>query len=122
MVEAKIEMPGGAIVTVSGSEAEVGRLVRMLSPIAQTHGRRKKSVKGSREGAKAGSAITDYVVELREAGQFDKPKGLTEVKDALAVEGHIVPITTLSGVMLGLARAKQLRRFKDGGTWKYVRR
>jgi len=71
---------------------------------------------------KAGGKLTDYVIELRESGKFEKPKGLTEVKDALAAEGHIVPITTLSGVMLRLARAKQFRRYKENGTWKYAKR
>lgn len=121
MPEAEIELPGGSRVTVKGTEQEIHRIVQLL---AQTKGvdSRPPSRSATRPQQKAGGAVTGYVIELRDAGQFDKAKGLTDVKEALASEGHIVPITTLSGVMLGLARAKQLRRFKEGGVWKYVKR
>jgi hypothetical protein len=69
-----------------------------------------------------GKAIRDYILELKEAGVFKKPQGLTDIKNALHAEGHIIPITSLSGAMLDLVKSKQLRRFKDQKTWRYVNR
>lgn len=122
MPEARVELPDGSRVTVTGTEEEVRRIMRLLTQRKGRDGPRATSEAVARTDSRPGGAVTDYVIELRDAGQFDKPKGLTDVREALASEGHIVPITTLSGVMLGLARSKQLRRFKENGVWKYVKR
>jgi hypothetical protein len=122
MPEATIEHPSGAKVTVSGSEDEIKRILAALVPGSSARKFTRRVKKGRVSSSSAGSAIRDYVLELRQSGQFNKAKGLTEVKDALAAEGRIIPITTLSGVMLSLAKSKELRRFKEDGTWKYVKR
>lgn len=121
MPDATINLPDGTKVKISGTEEEVARIVRALAPPG-IRGDSRQRPQRLRPANRAGSAVKDYVMELHEGGKFDKPKGLTEVREALAAEGHIVPITTLSGVMLELARSKELRRFKENGTWKYVKR
>lgn len=122
MPEATVELPSGAKVRVEGTEEEVNRILRELVIPATGRKQKRAGKKGGQTPPKTGQAVAGYVLELREAGQFDKPKGLTDIKEALSSEGHIVPITTLSGVMLRLARSKELRRFKENGTWKYVKR
>jgi hypothetical protein len=56
---------------------------------------------------------------LREEGFFNKPRGLTEIAKALEERGYIYPVTTLSGVVLGLVQRKDLGRKKVEGRWVY---
>jgi hypothetical protein len=44
---------------------------------------------------------------------------LAEVSKALEEQGYIYPVTTLSGVMLGLVQKKLLGRKKIEGRWVY---
>ncbi len=113
-----VKLASGTKVTVEGSEDEVQRIVRDLESqsIKQSNGTRKKTGTKPRTNL----AVKDYVLELEEAGFFKKAQRLSDVKNALQAEGHIVPITTLSGVMLALVKSRELRRFRDGKTWKYV--
>jgi len=118
--KATLKLPSGTIVSIEGSVEEVEDLLHRVE------GRARKgplSEKGKKKKTKeTDRAIGDYVLELREAGLFEKPQGLTDIKNALQAEGHIVPITTLSGVMLRLVKTHELRRFKESGTWKYGNR
>ncbi len=119
MTKAIIKLASGTSVTIEGSNEDVQALIR------QFEGSRRKSEPTSKMQAWSGQGnkvIKDYVVELKDAGLFKKPQGLSDIKNALQAEGHIVPITTLSGVMLGLVKSRELRRFKEGKTWKYVNR
>jgi hypothetical protein len=75
--------------------------------------RTTKKDEKKREGA------SDLIVGLREAGFFEKPKALSEIADALEEKGYLYPVTTLSGVMLGLVKKKDLRRKKHEGRWVY---
>jgi hypothetical protein len=56
---------------------------------------------------------------LKEDGFFDKRKGLAEISKALEEKGYIYPVTTLSGVMLGLVQKRLLGRRKVEGRWVY---
>ena len=67
----------------------------------------------------ARSAASDLVVELKEDRFFDKPKGLAEISKALEEKGFIYPVTTLSGVVLGLVQKRLLGRKKLEGRWVY---
>lgn len=122
MTKATISLPGGARVTIEGTANEVNVLVRRLAGGPQRQRFPKKP--GPQELANTSGAARDLVLELRESDFFSKPRGLTEVKEALAAEGHIVPITTLSGVMLSAVKRKDLRRLRndEDKNWKYVRR
>lgn len=122
MTKATIPLPTGGSVVVEGTPSEIEAVIKRLSgvPAARAKATRPpKQVRGSSPGS-----VKDHVLELRESGFFSKARGLTEVKDALAAKGHLVPITTLSGVMLGIVKGKDLRRLKDGQdkNWKYGRR
>lgn len=124
MAKATITLPSGTRVSVEGTPAEVEDIV------ARIDGKRERkpskpgigSTRARKPAKNAKPAIKDYVIELRDGGFFRKPQGLAEVKTALEAEGHIIPITTLSGVMLGLVKSRELRRLKEGKTWKYVNR
>ena len=79
--------------------------------IART--RTTKKVEKKREGA------SDLIVELRETGFFNKPKGLGDIAHVLEEKGYLYPVTSLSGVVLGLVKKRELRRKKHERKWVY---
>ena len=121
MAKATIKSSTGAVITVEGTQAEVSQIISayerttVVGQAKQAIERRKstKSEEKKREGAGG------LIVNLREAGFFEKPKGLGEIGDALEEKGFLYPTTTLSGVVLGLVKRHELRRKKVGGKWVY---
>src|SRR2546428_8418361 len=118
MQKAKMKPASGLTITIEGSPEEIQDVVRRLEPESAKTDRRGRQ--GTKVDKSSERAIGDYVLELREAGFFKNPRGLADIRDALRAEGHIIPITTLSGVMLRLVKARELRRQRDGRVWKYV--
>jgi len=55
---------------------------------------------------------TARIEDLIEAKFFKKPRTLADVKTELANQGHHIPNTTLSPLLLALCRKKKLRRQK----------
>lgn len=117
MAKARIQSTNGTRIDVEGSPEEIAKIISDV--------KRKESQQRTKEatGAKGKSTnATDFVLELREQGFFDKPKALSEIKDKLAENGLIYPITSLSGVVLTQVRKKNLGRIKMEGRWGYVKR
>ena len=121
LVRATVRTAAGTTVVVEGTPTEVEETVKRLESHAAS-GVPPKRRRPSPERAARGRSIKDYVLELKEAGRFKNQQGLADVQKALKVEGHIIPLTTLSGVMLGLVKAKHLRRIWADGAWQYVNR
>lgn len=121
MAKATIKSETGAVITVEGSDTEVAAILGAYEKSAAV-GKAKSEVvrrtKERKEGKKRESA-TDIVEELKEEGFFDKPKLLGEVAAALEERAIMIPVTTLSGVMLGLVKRRVLRRKKIEGKWAY---
>lgn len=120
MAKATITNAKGLKVVVEGSKEEVQDIVRQLGDVSGRVGKRS-----SRSAVKAGKRLptaTDAILELKEEGFFDKPKALADVKEKLASQGMIYPMTSLSPVVLILVRRRQLGRVKEGGRWSYVAR
>jgi hypothetical protein len=62
----------------------------------------------------AGSlSLSDAIAELFASDWGKRPRKITEVQEALAVNGLHSPVTSLSGKLLKLTRRLVLRRFKD---------
>lgn len=126
VVKAEITLAGGVKVIVDGTPGEIEEVTRRLAgPVADAPRHQKAPLKGRTAPpsvTKKIPTLKDYVLELRENGLFKKTQGLSDIKEALAADGHVVPITTLSGCMLGLVKSRDLRRIKEDGTWKYVNR
>ena len=116
-----ITTKAGSKVIIEGTSEEVAALVkRVEGPDPEPH-----AARGKVHGPKAKSAepsIKDYVLELRDGGLFKEPQRLGDVRKALKLEGHIVPLTTLSGVMLGLVKKRELRRLEEKDGYRYVQR
>ncbi|OGI69243.1 MAG: hypothetical protein A2W18_04890 [Candidatus Muproteobacteria bacterium RBG_16_60_9] len=122
MPKATIKTPSGAVITVEGSEKEISHVLADFER-STVIGREKVAVTkktSARKEQKKRSAVSDLIVSLKEEGYFDKPKSLTEIVHALEEAGHLIPVTSLSGVMLGLVQKKLFRRKKAvDGKWAY---
>jgi hypothetical protein len=131
MPKANVVLADGTKVTIDGTTEEVASLLQRISgnaldsdAIKGTKRRRGKLVtKGSGKGGSAKATPkgpADYVRGLVGASYFKTKRGLGDVQKKLEEGGHIYAVTHLSPVLLRLVRAKELRRIKEGGTWKYV--
>ena len=121
MPKATIKTLSGAVITVEGSEKEISHVLADFER-STVISREKVAVTkktSARKEQKKRSAVSDLIVSLKEEGYFDKPKSLTEIVHALEEAGHLVPVTSLSGVMLGLVQKKYFRRKKVDGKWVY---
>jgi hypothetical protein len=76
-------------------------------------------VKAGKKAEKKRDSASELIIQLREDGFFEKPKSLGEIAEALEESGFLYPVTTLSGVVLGLLKRRELRRKKQAGKWVY---
>jgi len=121
MAKATIKSSTGAVITVEGSEEEVSKILSAYEKTSVV-GQAKQAIarsKATKRDDKKREGAGDLVVKLREEGFFDKPKGLGEISEALEAEGFLYPTTSLSGVVLGLVKKRELRRKKVDGRWVY---
>jgi len=121
MTKATIKSKTGTLITIEGTEKEVANVLAHLETIAHV-GRAKEEIKkvnSEKKEQKKRTAASDLVVNLKEEGYFEKPKSLGEIAHGLEEKGYIYPITTLSGVMIGLVQKKILGRKKLDGKWVY---
>jgi len=121
MAKATIRSSTGAVITIEGSHEEVSKIIlsyeqtSVLSQAKQAVARMKTTRRSEKKREGAGGLL----IGMREAGFFDKPKTLGEMEQALEEKGFLYPTTTLSGVLLGLVKRKELRRKKVEGRWVY---
>ena len=121
MPKAEINTANGTKITIEGSVEEVKTIVNSFghasSPPRNSPLRERSADKGSAtpSGPKA------RIRTLKDKDFFASPKMISDVKSALATEGHIYAVTSLSGPLLDLTREGALRRVKDEkGNWTYV--
>lgn len=118
MATATVALPGGAKVTIEGTDDEVVGLVARLQGLGPRSTDRGKSVTRAN---KVRPSLPDLISEMIDGGFFKEPKQLATVKASLEQSGQFYPVTTLSPALLRLVRAKRLRRIKDSaGRWSYV--
>jgi len=121
MVKATIKSKSGALISIEGNEKDVSNILATLERTTVV-GHAKEAIARARSGKKEQkkrSAASDLIVELKEDGFFDKPRGLGEIAKALEEKGYIYPVTTLSGVMIGLVQKKLVGRKKLNKKWVY---
>lgn len=121
MAKATIKSKTGAVITIEGSETEVSNILSNFERAAVVSHAKQVLTKsqGDKKENKKRSSASDLVIGLKESGFFDKPKGLSEISEALEQEGFLYPVTSLSGVVLGLVQKKYLRRKKIDRRWVY---
>jgi hypothetical protein len=121
MAKATIKSSSGALITIEGTDAEVANIIGTFEKTAVV-GRTRQEISKHRAAAqmkKKRMGASDLIIGLNERGYFEKPKTLSEISAALEEEGFLYPVTTLSGVVLGLVKQKHLRRKKIDGKWAY---
>jgi hypothetical protein len=121
MADAKITLPDGIEVSVSGTPEEITAVVSRLQGGESTQRNAGAAAGRSRAKAPSGRAqLTDLVQQLIESGLFKQPKDLGAVKASLEEMGHHYPVTTLSPALLRQVRKRNLRRLKQGNRWVYT--
>lgn len=121
MAKATIKSGSGATITVEGTPDEVSAIINTFEKAAEV-GNAKTVVARARKEKKSEKkrdSASDLIVGFKEDGFFDKPKALGDVGAALEQRGFLYPVTTLSGVMLGLVKRRFLSRKKISGKWMY---
>jgi hypothetical protein len=121
MAKATIKSGSGAVITVEGTEQEVAKIISNYER-SSVVGQAKQAIartKSSKRENKKREGAGDLLIGMREAGFFDKAKSLADMGEALEEKGFLYPTTTLSGVVLGLVKRKELRRRKVEGRWVY---
>lgn len=126
MAKANFELPDGTKVTIEGSPDEVAALLERFgaseggkAPKRGTGGRRKTG--NERQPPKPRRmGPTEYIRQLKTENFFRTKRTIAEVRGKLEEGAHIYPVTALSAPLYRLVRKRELRRLKEGGTWKYV--
>jgi len=121
MAKATIKSKSGAVITVEGSDKEVSNILEVFERTTVV-GHAKEAiarVRTEKKDRKKRSTASDLLVDLKEEGFFNKPRSLSEIAKALEEKGYIYPVTTLSGVMLGLVQKKLVGRKRAEGKWVY---
>jgi hypothetical protein len=132
MAKANLQLTDGTKVTIEGTPDEVAILVQRISgetPTAMAGGATRPSRrrapraptgKGTVKSKPKAKGPAEHIRDLAASNFFRTKRGLAEVQKKLEEGAHIYPVTHLSPVLFRLVRAKELRRIKEGGTWKYV--
>ena len=121
MAKATIKSQTGATITVEGTQDEVSNIISVYEKTSVV-GHAKEAIaraKATKKGAKKKESASDLIIGLKEEGFFEKPKTLAEINEALEEQGFLYPVTSLSGIVLGLLKKRQLRRKKLEGRWVY---
>jgi hypothetical protein len=123
MPKAHIQMPDGAKITIEGAATEIASIVNQIqSPAVATRISRPTKASRQKRDQKKHESASDRIANLKEEGFFNQPKSLSAVATELEKSGYLYPVTTLSGVMLGLVQRRILTRVKKDGIWAYGKR
>jgi hypothetical protein len=121
MAKATIKSKTGATITIEGSQEEVSNIIAVFEKKSVV-GHAKEAIaraKTTKRSERKKDSASDLIIGLREEGFFEKPKSLGDIGAALEEKGFLYPSTTLSGVVLGLLKKRELRRKKSEGKWVY---
>ncbi|MBU4300520.1 hypothetical protein L6303_05430 [archaeon] len=122
MTKANIETKDGTKIVIEGTPEEISKVMNLYKDEKTPETPAKEFKKFIKAKANSKPTITDTIRKILAEGFFNKPKSLAELKQGLEEQGTFIPITTLSAIVLGLVKGKELRRIKQEKKWVYVRR
>ena len=122
MTKANIKTKDGTEIVIEGTPEEISKIMSIYKDKEISETPAKELKKFIKEKSSSKPTITDTIREILAEGFFNKPKSLAEVKQGLEEQGTFIPITTLSAIVLGLVKGKEIRRIKQEKKWVYVRR
>lgn len=121
MARATIKSQSGALITVEGTPDEVSGIISAYEATSVV-GQAKKAIaraKATKKQAGHRASAVDLITSLKEESFFEKPKSLGDISSKLEEQGHLYPVTSLSGIVLGMVKKRLLRRKKIDGKWVY---
>ena len=128
MAKANLVLADGTTVAIEGSSAEVGNLLsRFAAPQTDSQkakqgktSRKKSTLESGAQRPKTPRGPTGYILESLDEGFFKSRRYLGDIQRKLEERGHIYAQTSLSPIMVRLARQRKLRRLRDKKGWAYV--
>jgi hypothetical protein len=121
---------GSYKVQVTGRREELDEILEVLDDVADEIAKTKQPSTQATQpiysqaeipSISRSKKLSEAISDLFKADWGASPKGISEVKDALATNGLIYPLTSLSGTLLGLTKRGLLRRIKTSDGYRYVR-
>lgn len=120
---ANVVLPDGTKVTIEGKSQEISAIIKKISQPANQdsigNATRPKSSAGTKVKTQP-RGPTGLILALREEGYFKARRTLVDIQQRLEERGHIYAQTSLSPVLVRLARRRELRRIKTVKGWVYV--
>lgn len=116
MAKATIKSKNGSQIYVEGTPEEVSKIIQDV----KSREEKLEAIRSARTSRKI--TATDSILNLKKETFFDKPKTMADIRNKLAENGLIYPTTTLSGILIGLVKRRELGRIKTEKIWGYVKR
>jgi hypothetical protein len=121
MTKANMELSNGTKITIEGTPKEVAKAIQLMQGKTEVKNpKREKPKKATKKVNSGKKGVMDRIRTLISEDFFEKPRLLQDIKNELARNGHIYPVTSISPTLVRLVRSKELRRIKDNGNWTYV--
>lgn len=126
MAKANIITKNGTTIAIEGTAEEVSLLIERFNGgdgSFEKHGKKESKSPAAKSAAvksRSKAGPKSRIVELIEEGFFKKPKSLGDIKTELEVRAHFYAMNELSTPILRAVKARELRRIKDAGAWKYA--
>ncbi|MFP3208877.1 MAG: hypothetical protein RXQ62_01605 [Nitrososphaeria archaeon] len=138
-IRVRVRTPGGEVEIEVGDPASVdaamdvaSRIMRELASKPQGGAPPEARAPGEAQGAERieipdlkvekGDSLADVILKMFETSWGRKPRRLSEIMDALSSYGLIYPKSSVAVALLRLAKGGEIRRFKEGGEYVYIRR
>jgi hypothetical protein len=121
---------GSYKVQVTGRREELDEILEVLDNVADEIARTRQPSAHATQltypqaevpSISRSTKLSEAISDLFRADWGANPRGISEVKNALATNGLIYPLTTLSGTLLSLTKRGLLRRIKTSDGYRYVR-
>jgi hypothetical protein len=125
MPKAEVTTATGTVVTIEGSVEEVAKLTALLSagagtPATTRRAPRRRGAATPTTGRSSAGGPIGRVRALIAEDFFASKREIRDVQGKLEETGHIYPLGHLSPTLVRLVRSRELRRMKEGRSWKYV--
>ena len=125
MGNARITLPDGTVITITGTEGEIKRLLALYVPDVSSIKKLRKPGGALRASTKRGNTDlkrptpTNLIRKLLKENFFKKPKSIETIKAKLKALGHILDSEVLSPPLLRLTRSGDLERENGRKGWEY---